>query len=72
MFHEMVRAVGFAPTTSRFQAEYSTRLNYTLLNWSERRDSNPRPFAPKANALNRLSYTPKFQGYGFLDDLNLP
>lgn len=27
----MVKAVGFEPTTSRFQAEHATRLRYTLI-----------------------------------------
>src|SRR5580692_766206 len=38
---KLVRVAGFDPATSRFQAEGSTRLSYTLLNW--RRHGRRRP-----------------------------
>ena len=36
----------------------------TANNWSEYKDSNLGPSAPKADALARLRYTPNFGGTG--------
>jgi hypothetical protein len=41
---KLVRVAGFDPATSRFRAEGSTRLSYTLLSWRSVQESNlPQP-----------------------------
>lgn len=71
----MVRPAGLEPATLALEGRCSIQLSYgrsfepglfiklTLINekWSEWRDSNPRPSAPKADALARLRHTPKYK-----------
>jgi hypothetical protein len=53
---ELVRAVGFEPTTSWFQARSAAGLRYALKSWTIQQDSNLRPPGPQPGALLRLSY----------------
>ena len=53
----MVGVTGLEPTTSCSLSKHSSHLSYTPMcivkgkNWSEWRDSNPRPLAPEASTL---------------------
>jgi hypothetical protein len=57
---KVVRAVGFEPTTSWFQARSAARLRYALRtcfrNWTIQQDSNLPPPGPQPGALLQLSY----------------
>jgi hypothetical protein len=55
----LVRAAGFDPATSRFRAEGSTRLSYTLLNWRAKADEDRSPWSRTLGAYRTVAADPR-------------